>query len=93
MARGGNHGGGRPKGHAPSFTEQAQAFRVALINRVSQDQDIIIDAIIRNMKRGDTYTIREVLDRLLGKAKQEVELSGDMKIEIVNFKDTSENSN
>jgi hypothetical protein len=42
-------GAGRPKGHAPSFTDQAQAFRLALLNAVVTEQDAIISAIVRNL--------------------------------------------
>ena len=77
MTNGGKRpGAGRPKAHAPSFTEQAQAFRVALINAVSADQDAIIRGIILQLKRGDSRIVKEVLDRLLGRVKESYELTG-----------------
>jgi hypothetical protein len=86
-------GAGRPKGHPASFTEQAQAFRVALLNADEEVQEAIISAIIRNLKRGDNITMREILNRLLGPVKESIEMSGSVKLEQITgmqiIKDTS----
>ena len=73
----GNSGGpGNP--HA----QRVAAVRAALMEAVT-DEDLrqIVQALVLKAKGGDTMAAREILDRLLGKAKQEVQMGGGLALQ------------
>lgn len=73
--------GGRPKGAVSEETRKAQLFKQHLINEMLEAKGEIIAALIAKSKTGDVSAIKESLDRVLGKAKQDVDLtSGGEKI-------------
>ena len=47
------------------------------------DEDLrqIVQALVQKAKGGDTIAAREILDRLLGKAKQEVQMGGGLALQ------------
>ena len=71
MAKGGKRpGAGRPKGSISGHTLQAQEFRKRLIQRVTPVWDDIIDTMIEKAAMGESWAIKEINDRILGKAIQ-----------------------
>ena len=72
MPKGGfRPGAGRKK--AP-HTIEAEAYRKRLIERVLEEKDPIITALIMKAKKGDVMALKEINDRVLGKAHQQVGL-------------------
>ncbi len=61
-------GAGRPRGSIAPHTIQAQEFRVALIEEVRKAQGPIIKALVDQAKKGNVTALKEVLDRVLGRA-------------------------
>lgn len=87
MTNGGKRkGAGRPKGALANHTLVAQEMRKRLIEAAAVHWDDIIKGLIFAAKHQDVYAIRELFDRIFGKATQPLEHSGDIKVEIVNFK-------
>src|SRR5215813_11909968 len=77
MTKGGKRlGAGRPKGTLASHTVLAQEMRKALIEAAAEEWGPIIKSLIQLAKRGEVYAIRELLDRIFGKATAQLELSG-----------------
>src|ERR1041384_2590071 len=77
MPKGGKQpGAGRPKGSVASHTILAQEMRKALIEAAAEEWGPIIKALIYSAKHGEVYAIRELFDRIFGKATQGLELSG-----------------
>lgn len=69
-------GAGRPKGSKASHTIQAEALKKYLIEQAIAAKAEVIAALIREAKRGDVRAIKELLDRILGRPVDPVELSG-----------------
>lgn len=69
----GNKGGGRKKAN---HTIQAEAYRKRLIEKVIKKQDPIIEALITRALTGDIPAIKEIQERVLGRPKESLELSG-----------------
>lgn len=75
MAQGGKRqGAGRPKGSLSTHTIQAQAFKNRLIERVTAEQEPIIDALIKQAKNGQVPALKEVFERVLGKVKDSMDV-------------------
>lgn len=75
MAHGGKRqNSGRPKGSKASHTIQAQAFRERLIQRVNEEQEPIINALIKQAKAGQVQALKEILERVLGRVKTTLEV-------------------
>ena len=71
MAKGGKRlGAGRPKGTLASHTLEAQELRKRLIEAAKENWEAIIFTLIDKAVSGDTIALRELLDRVLGKAIQ-----------------------
>lgn len=77
MARGGKRPGAGRK--TASHTLEASKFREELIRRVIEEQGPIIDALIFRAKEGDVRALSEVLDRVLGKVTQPMDVTSDGK--------------
>ena len=67
-------GSGKKKGSKASHTLQAQEFKKLLIQEVLKEQRPIIKALIKRAKSGDMFAMREVLDRVIGKVTDKLEL-------------------
>jgi len=75
--RGGKRpGAGRPVGAIASHTLLAQEMRKALIERAAEEWPQIVEALISAAKHQDAYALRELFDRVFGKANQALELTG-----------------
>ena len=75
MPRGGKReGAGRRK--AP-HTIQAEAFKAFLIQKVIEDQEPIVRALIDKAKTGDVPALKEVMERVLGKPVAVLDPDGD----------------
>jgi hypothetical protein len=71
MSNGGKRpGAGRKKGSVAKHTLEAQEFRKRLIQRVTPVWDDIIDTMIEKAAMGESWAIKEINDRILGKAIQ-----------------------
>lgn len=74
-------GGKRPgAGRKPDITKQAaaEAYTEALAQLVQKEHLPIIRALIDKAKSGDVPAIKEIHERLLGKVKEEMTLSGNL---------------
>ena len=62
-------GAGRPKGSQASHTLKAQAFQERLIERVLEEQEPIIEALISQAKEGKIPALKEIFERVLGRVR------------------------
>jgi hypothetical protein len=67
-------GAGRPKGTLASHTLEAQELRKQLIQAAKDNWQAIVFTLIDKAVAGDTIALRELLDRVLGKATTPIEL-------------------
>lgn len=72
------HGGLRPNAgrKKANHTILAEQGRKYIVEKVSQELEPIMDALILKAKNGDVAAIRDLLDRAFGKAKETVEHQG-----------------
>jgi hypothetical protein len=76
-------GAGRPKGSQARHTIQAITFKKALIDAVLKEKKPLIDALVAKAKTGDIPALREIVDRVLGRATESIDLtSGGDKLNI-----------
>ena len=74
MQRGGKRiGAGRKK---EQRTIQSEKFREYLIEEVIKEKAPIVKALIDKAKLGEILAIKEVLERVAGKVKEQVEIGG-----------------
>lgn len=77
-------GSGIKKGQKQKRTLEKEALREYLIQEVIKEKRPLIKALIAKGKKGDVQALREILDRVLGKAKEQVELGGgETPVEII----------
>ena len=67
--------GGRPKGSKARHTLQASALRSYIVAQVALQKAPIVKALILKAKKGDILAIRELFDRAMGKAKEQVDIT------------------
>ena len=80
MSRGGKRPrSGRKKGSLASHTLEAQEIRICLIKEVLKEKGAIIKALINKAKKGDIAALREILDRTLGKVKEQSDIDSDLR--------------
>ena len=78
MKNGGKRNGAeRPKGSISGHTKEALIFKEELIRRVLAEKGPLIDALIKKAKKGDVHALKEINDRVLGKAHQSLGLDDD----------------
>ena len=71
MARGGRRpGAGRPTGSKDPHTLKAELFRSALIDKAIEEQGPILNALFKQAKAGNVPAIKELFERIMGKAPQ-----------------------
>jgi hypothetical protein len=80
IARENGRKGGRPVGSKATHTIQAEAGKAALIATYLANINPINQALVNKAKEGDIQAIRELHDRVYGRAMQAIEHSG--KVEI-----------
>lgn len=81
MARYGDiHKGGRPKGSKATHTITAEAGKAALIKAYLENITPINQALVNKALTGDIPAIKELHDRVHGKANQAVEVSGEANV-------------
>lgn len=73
----GNPGGGRPKGSVSLVTLIKKALDKK-IDKCSTVADIVVAKLLARAMEGDIPAIKELLERIDGKVKQEVESSGQL---------------
>jgi hypothetical protein len=77
-------------GRPPSEKTFANMLRIAIKEAHSEGKDrlrAVADALVEKGIAGDVPAIREIADRLDGKVQQDVELSGNITVQIVRFSD------
>lgn len=80
MARGGKReGAGRP---VAQHTIEAEAAKAALVEAFVKDKDKIFAALIKRAKTADVPAIKELFDRVWGKAEQPITGKGGGAIEL-----------
>jgi len=80
MALGGARpGAGRKKGFAAIQSEKLREF---LVEQVLKEKGPIIKALVEKAKSGDTQAIKEVLERTIGKVKDQGDLNVNIKHEL-----------
>lgn len=86
MAQGGfRQGAGRKVGSKATHTVQAEAAKAELIRMYMENVQPINQALIDKAKTGDTQAIRELHDRVWGKAAQDIKLSGEITSKIISI--------
>ena len=71
MAKGGKRpGAGRPKGSKDPNTLRAELFRSALIDKAIEEQEALFKALFRQAKLGNVPALKELFERVMGKAPQ-----------------------
>ena len=77
MALGGKRfGAGRKEGSFAQHTIQAQAFKKLLIQRVIEQKEPLIKALIDRGMAGDVKALSLILERALGKVAEEIAIKG-----------------
>ncbi len=71
-AGGKRKGAGRPIGSKAPHTIETEALRAYLISRVIAEQEQIITALIEKAKNGDISAAKELLDRSIGRVRENV---------------------
>ena len=74
--------GGKKKGFKAPQTLQVEAFRTLLIQRVIEEQEPIIEALIKKGKTGELAALKEIFERVLGRVKEQMEVSGQIDTEL-----------
>jgi hypothetical protein len=77
------NGGKRPgAGRKPDLKKQAiaEAYTKALYEAVQKEKLPLIQALIAKAKTGDIAALKEIHERLLGKVKDEMSLTGDLNL-------------
>lgn len=83
FAKGNTLSKGRPKSNN---TKQSEALKEYLIEQVIKEKKPLIAALIKRGKAGDVSAIRDIFDRILGRAKESVDLtSGGEKITGIEY--------
>lgn len=93
MAKGGARpGAGRPPGKKNKTTIEKEALKEYLFEEFKKRKGSIVDALLRKAEEGDIASIKETLDRALGKVKDEVQVEGmePVVVKVVSYKDKEE---
>lgn len=75
--------GGRPKGSKATHTLQAEHGKALLIQAYLDNIKPINQALVNKALTGDIQAIKELHDRVHGKANQAVDISGEVGIKIL----------
>lgn len=76
MRGGKREGAGKPKGYKAPHTLEAQEMKKALILKYHEHAEEVNSALIAKAIEGDIPAIKELHDRVWGKAPQALEMSG-----------------
>ncbi len=83
MAKGGKRpGAGRPKGVVGANRIEADKAREYIAQRVADELEPIITKAIQQAKDGDQAARKELFDRAYGKAKETVEVQGEVNLKL-----------
>ena len=74
--------GGKKKGYKAPQTLATEEFRKLLIQKVLEEQEPIIQALIDKGKLGDIAALKEIFERVLGRVKEQMEVSGQIDTEL-----------
>ena len=66
-----------------SFGSPAHVLaRERMLQKLIENQEVVLNALIRKAKMGDTIAIKEVLDRLYGKSKETIDFNQNVKFSL-----------
>jgi len=85
IARENGKKGGRPKGSKSAVTLNAEQAKQALIDAYIAAREPINQALIEKAKTGDIQAIRELHDRVYGKAPQDMNIKADVTQKIISI--------
>lgn len=68
--------GGRPRGSISPERAEALAYRKALVALALKHKTKLAQALIDKGLQGDVPALKEIHERLMGKAKEQIELTG-----------------
>jgi len=77
--------GGRPVGSKATHTIQAEQGKAALIKAYLDNIKPINDALVEKAKTGDIQAIKELHDRVYGKAPQDMNIKADVTQKIISI--------
>lgn len=77
--------GGRPKGSRSRSTITAEQAKQALIDAYIADKEPINKALMDKAKSGDIQAIKELHDRVYGKAPQDMNIKADVTKRIISI--------
>lgn len=84
MAHGGlRQGAGRPLGSKSEKTLEREALRQYIFDEVKRNQKKIVAALIRGAVKGQIQASKELLERSIGKVKDQIELEGKQPVEFI----------
>lgn len=66
---------GKPNKKTVQKQEQQRIFEEYILSSVLKEKKGIIDALIKKAKEGNVLAAKELMDRVLGKAKESVDLT------------------
>lgn len=80
MALGGKReGAGRKKGYKAIAAEKAREY---LVKRIAAELEPITDMILKSAKAGDTKSLEYLINQLIGKPKETMEIQEDVTLKI-----------
>ncbi len=85
IARENGKKGGRPKGTLAQSTINAMQAKQKLIEAYIKEAEPINRALLDKAKSGDIQAIRELHDRVYGKAPQDIKMEGEMIAKIISI--------
>jgi hypothetical protein len=90
-------GAGRPKGKLNPKTvakqKRQEMFEKALFEAVMKEKKPIIDGLIESAKKGNVIAVKEIIDRILGKAQDHVDVTSNgesITVVSVNFDEVTD---
>lgn len=83
MSRINGASGGRPIGSKAAHTLQAQEAKAVLVRAYCENAQPINEALISKAKQGDIRAIRELHERVYGRATQELSVNTDAVCHII----------
>ncbi|MHA1210820.1 MAG: hypothetical protein ACTSSH_00015 [Candidatus Heimdallarchaeota archaeon] len=88
-------GAGRPKGAISLETKRKQAFEKLFISEVNKNKKPIIEALMKKSKEGDVRALTDILNRIVGKPTEKLDLTSkgeQILVNVVNYKNDGDNN-
>jgi len=88
-------GAGRPKGAISLETKRKQAFEKLFISEVNKNKKPLIEALMAKAISGDVKALVDVLNRIIGKPTEKLDLTSkgeQILVNVVNYKNVNDNN-